>query len=154
VNDIEIRPARPHELDTIEGLLKTVNLPLFGAADFLDTFWIAENRGDVAGCVGLEVYDDAGLLRSAVVTEEMRGTGLGGRLTLHVIDAARELGIRDLYLFTMDKGPFFEHMGFDKCTMDDFSEDGRKSTQWRMVNEHPEVAEVLSTMRMRLPQAS
>lgn len=150
MTDMEIRPARADELGTIERLLKTVNLPLFGASDFLDTFWIAEADGQPAGCVGLETYADAGLLRSAVVTEKTRGTGLGGRLTRRVIDEARASGIRDLYLFTMDKGPFFEHMGFEKCTMDDFSENGRKSTQWLAVSANPEVAKVLTTMRMNL----
>lgn len=148
--DIEIRPARPDELETIEGLLKTVNLPLFRAADFLDTFWIAEANGAVAGCTGLEVYEDAGLLRSAVVTAEMRGTGLGRRLTRRVIDEASANGVQDLYLFTMDARPFFEHMGFEICTMDDFSENGRKCTQWLAVNEHPNIAEFVSAMRMRL----
>jgi amino-acid N-acetyltransferase len=150
VGDSQIRPARPDELDTIERLLKPVGLPIFGAADFLDTFWIAEDAEGVTGCVGLEVYGDAGLLRSAVVTDKMRGTGLGARLTRRVIDEARETGIRDLYLFTMDKGPFFKHMGFEDCTMEDFSENGRKATQWRMVSDHPEVAKILTQMRMRL----
>ena len=150
MTNIEIRPARHDELETIEGLLKTVSLPLFGAADFLDTFWIAEAQGEVTGCIGLEVYEDAGLLRSAVVTEEMRGTGLGARLTRRVIEEATANGVRDLYLFTMDAGPFFGRMGFEECTMEDFAVNGRKSTQWRMVNEHPEVAKVLTTMRMAL----
>lgn len=154
MTNIAIRPARPDELETIEGLLRTVSLPLFGAADFLDTFWIAENAGEVVGCVGLEVYEDAGLLRSAVVSKDMRGTGLGGRLTRRVIDEAKAAGVRDLYLFTMDAGPFFGHMGFENCTMEDFSENGRKCTQWLAVSEHPNVAELLTTMRMRLAQVS
>jgi amino-acid N-acetyltransferase len=150
VSDPKIRAARSDDLEIIEGLLKTVNLPLFRTADFLDTFWVAEAEGEVVACVGLEVYDDAGLLRSAVVTEPVRGTGLGRRLTQRVIEDAKSSGIRDLYLFTMDAGPFFGHMGFEKCTIEDFSENGRKCSQWIAVNNNPEIVEWLTSMRMTL----
>ena len=150
MSDPAIRAAQSGDLEIIEGLLRTVNLPLFRTADFLDTFWVAEAEGEVVGCVGLEVYDDAGLLRSAVVTEPVRGTGLGGRLTRTVVDEAKTSGIRDLYLFTMDAGPFFGHMGFEKCTIEDFSENGRKCTQWIAVNNNPEIVEWLTSMRMTL----
>ena len=96
------------------------------------------------------VRDDAGLLRSAVVTEPVRGTGLGRRLTQQVIEDAKSSGIRDLYLFTMDAGPFFGHMGFEKCTIAEFSENGRKCTQWIAVNNNPEIVEWLTSMRMTL----
>jgi N-acetylglutamate synthase-like GNAT family acetyltransferase len=29
-------------------------------------------------------------------------------------------GVKRLYLFTMDKAPFFARHGFERCTMDDF----------------------------------
>jgi amino-acid N-acetyltransferase len=150
VSDPEIRAARTDDLEIIEGLLSSVNLPLFRTADFLDTFWVAEVAGEVVGCVGLEVYDDAGLLRSAVVTEPVRGTGLGARLTRKVVDEAKSHGVRDLYLFTMDAGPFFGHMGFEKCTIEDFSENGRKCTQWIAVNNNREIMGWLTSMRMTL----
>lgn len=125
-------------------------LPGFETADFIDTFWVAEADGEVVGCCGLEIYDDAGLLRSAVVVPTLRGTGLGARLTEAVMDGARANGVQDLYLFTLHAGEFFEHMGFEKCPLQDFSDAGKKSTQWRALNERPEIAEWLTAMRMRL----
>lgn len=150
MTDPTIRGATPPDLPAIEGLIQSEQLPVFQTADFIDTFWVAESDGKIVGCCGLEVYDDAGLLRSAVVVPPLRGTGLGARLTKAVIDGARSNGVRDLYLFTLHAGDFFEHMGFEKCAMEDFSDAGRKSTQWRAVNEHPEIAEWLTAMRMRL----
>jgi amino-acid N-acetyltransferase len=150
VSEPSIRAAGPGDLPAIESLMATAQLPAFRAADFIDTFWVAEADGEIVGCCGLEVYDDAGLLRSAVVAPHLRGTGLGRALTEAVIDGASWNGVRDLYLFTLDAGGFFDHMGFEKCTVEDFSGAGRKSTQWRAVNEHPEIAEFLTAMRMRL----
>lgn len=145
-----IRAARPGDLPAIESLIAAAQLPAFQTADFIDTFWVAEADGEIAGCCGLEVYDDAGLLRSAVVAPGQRGTGLGRELTEVVIEGARASGVRDLYLFTLDAADFFEHMEFEKCTLEDFSEAGRRSTQWRAVSENEGIAKLLTTMRMRL----
>jgi N-acetylglutamate synthase-like GNAT family acetyltransferase len=130
--------------------MSAAQLPAFRAGDFVDTFWVAESDGEIVGCCGLEVYNDAGLLRSAVVTPDLRGTGLGRDLTKAVIEGASANGVRDLYLFTLDAGDFFGHMGFEKCELEDFSDSGRQSTQWQAVSEHPEVAKMLTAMRMRL----
>lgn len=146
-----VRPAMPGDLPEIESLIRSEQLPALKTGDFIDSFWVAEaGGGRVAGCCGLEPYGEAGLLRSAVVVPEYRGTGLGARLTEAVISGAKERGIRDLYLFTLKADAFFEHMGFERCTVDDFSEAGRRSTQWRAVRENPEIAKWLSAMRMRL----
>lgn len=145
-----IRAARGDDLRAIESLIRSEQLPGFRTGDFLDSFWVAEAGGEIVGCCGLEPYDDAGLLRSAVVVPPYRRTGLGADLTRRVIEDARERGIRDLYLFTLNAADFFEHMGFERCAMDDFSENGRRSTQWQAVSGRPEVTKWLTTMRMRL----
>lgn len=145
-----IRAARPGDLPAIESLMAMAQLPAFRAGDFIDTFWVSEADGEIVGCCGLEVYNDAGLLRSAVVVPHLRGTGLGRDLTEAVIAGARANGVRDLYLFTLDAGDFFDHMGFERCKLEDFSDSGRNSTQWQAVNEHPEIAYMLTAMRMRL----
>lgn len=151
MSEPRIRPAGPDDLPAIEALIKSEQLPLFQTGDFIDSFWVAEDgESKVVGCCGLEPFGDAGLLRSAVVVPEYRGTGLGARLTRAVVDDARRRGIRDLYLFTLNAGAFFEHMGFEECTMEDFSEGARHSTQWQALKERPEIAEWLTAMRMRL----
>lgn len=150
MNEPRIRPARRDDLGAIESLIRSVQLPGIRTADFIDSFWVAEVDGEIIGCCGLEPYGDAGLLRSAVVAPEYRGMGLGARLARRVIDDARERGVRDLYLFTLHAADFFERLGFERCTMDDFSESGRRSTQWQALSERPEIAEWLTAMRMRV----
>lgn len=150
MSEPSIRAARHDDLRAIEALISSAQLPGFQAGDFIDTFWVAEADGKVVGCCGLEVYEDAGLLRSAVVVPELRRTGLGAQLTETVIAGARAKGVRDLYLFTMDARDFFKHMGFEECTKDDFSEPGRKSTQWTALSGRPDMAKMLTAMRMRL----
>lgn len=150
MSEPSVRTAQPADAPAIEALIASAQMPTFQAADFIDTFWVAEADGEVVGCCGLEVYDDAGLLRSAVVAPALRGTGLGVRLAKAVIDGAKARGVTDLYLFTLDANAFFENMGFEKCAMEDFSPAGRKSTQWQAVSEHPEIEQMLTAMRKRL----
>jgi N-acetylglutamate synthase-like GNAT family acetyltransferase len=149
VSEPSVRSAGPEDLPAIEALIASEQLPGFQTADFIDTFWVAEAAGRLVGCCGLELYGDAGLLRSAVVTGDYRGTGLGAQLAQRVIGGAKELGVRDLYLFTMNAAGFFEHLGFERCTFDDFSKSGRRSTQWRALSERPDIAAMLTAMRMR-----
>ena len=57
-------------------------------------------------------YGGDGLLRSLVVDESLRGTGLGRRLTAAARAAAAASGIGRIYLLTETAAPFFEQEGF------------------------------------------
>jgi amino-acid N-acetyltransferase len=107
-----LRPARSDELSAIETVLRDAGLPVAGVAAHLDGFVVAEHEGAVVGCAGLERYGDAALLRSVAVTPEMRGTGLGQRLTSACIDTARANGIVSLALLTETAEEFFPKFGF------------------------------------------
>ena len=58
--------------------------------------------------------------------------------------------MKRLYLFTMDKAPFFARHGFQQCTMDDFEPAARECTQYSILADHPEVAEILTAMRREI----
>jgi amino-acid N-acetyltransferase len=147
-----IRPAAEGDLPVIEQLLTAEGLPHFDFADYLDTFWIAEDDQGVAGCIGMEVYGEAALLRSIVSAPRVRGTGLGADLTNRVVREATARGARRVYLFTMDKAPFFARMGFTEIAFDDFEPSARESTQWRAVNAAPpQVRETLTMMCRAVP---
>ncbi len=60
------------------------------------------------------------------------------------------MGVLRLYLFTMDKAPFFQRFGFQRCTMEDFEPAARQCTQYQLLEEHPEVARVVTAMRLDL----
>ncbi|MEU8027462.1 GNAT family N-acetyltransferase [Streptomyces sp. NPDC049099] len=70
----------------------------------LERVWIAEQGGRPVGCV-MCVRDDTpatARLRLLLVEPEARGHGIGDRLVRAVIDFAREVGYRDLVLWTND----------------------------------------------------
>ena len=66
----------------------------------------------VVGCVALEVYPEAALLRSLIVSAGERGRGLGERLTAEALRMARERGAREVYLLTETAREFFPRFGF------------------------------------------
>lgn len=123
------------------------HLPAFRTGEFLETFWVLEREGRLVGCVGLEVYSEAALLRSVITSPELRGEGYGDVLVRKAFDEALRRGVKRLYLFTMDKAPFFARHGFERCTMDDFEPAARECTQYQILADHPEVAAVLTSMR-------
>jgi len=107
-----IRKARRSDLHRIVGLLESESLPLEGVLDHLQNFMVAEVDGTVVGSIGLEVYDETALLRSAVVDTSHRNTGIGTRLFDTLIGYARELGVNRLLLLTNTAEGYFLRKGF------------------------------------------
>jgi len=58
-----LRHAERADLDTAEQLLRVLELPTDGVADWIERFWVAEHAGTVVGVAGIERYGAAGLLR-------------------------------------------------------------------------------------------
>jgi amino-acid N-acetyltransferase len=102
----------PADLRGVRALLASVHLPAddvdFGRQDFC----VAALGDEVIGCVALERYGDAALLRSLAVTPAHRGTGLGEALRDSAVEDARRSGIRALYLLTTTAEAFFARAGF------------------------------------------
>ncbi|MBM2842042.1 MAG: amino-acid N-acetyltransferase [Bacteroidetes bacterium] len=109
-----IRQATLLDLDTITQLLESASLPTLGVAEHMQHFLVAENDGTIVGTIGLEVYEDTALLRSAVVTPDLQNKGIGGLLYRHNLDQARRLGVRRLILLTNTAEEYFVRKGFKK----------------------------------------
>lgn len=144
---IALRPARSDDIPAIESLLKAEWLPPMAIAEFLDSFWVLETGGRVAGCAGIEIYGEAAVLRSVVVSPELRGTGEGRRLVTVGLDYARQHGAKRVYLFTMHASPFFARYGFEPVTTGEFEPTVRESWQYIGLTERPEILKEVTPMR-------
>jgi amino-acid N-acetyltransferase len=107
-----IRLAGPGDFAGVVALLEAADLPTAGLKPSLPDFLVAEEGGRVVGAVGLEVYGDSALLRSAVVDPGRRGSGLGRDLVESLLDRAETRGVREIYLLTATAEHFFPRFGF------------------------------------------
>jgi amino-acid N-acetyltransferase len=147
VASVALRPARSDDIPAIESLLKAEWLPPMAILEFLDSFWVLETGGRVAGCAGIEIYGEAAVLRSVVVAPELRGTGEGDRLVTVGLDYARQHGAKRVYLFTMHAAPFFGRYGFEPVTTDEFEPSVRESWQYIGLTERREILKEMTPMR-------
>jgi N-acetylglutamate synthase-like GNAT family acetyltransferase len=108
---IEIREGTAAEFPAIEVLLVQAGLPLEGFRQS-EKLTVATLDGRIVGAAALEVYPNGVLLRSVVVAEDLRGSGLGQRLTAAALLAASRAGHRTAYLLTTTAGGFFRRFGF------------------------------------------
>ena len=110
---VTLSPARAGDLDALKALLESASLPLEGIdAQFPSAYVVARAAGELVGAAGLERYGNFGLLRSLAVAAAARGTGLGRRLVLDRLAAARSSKIERVYLLTTTAAPYFEKLGF------------------------------------------
>ena len=109
---MQIRRAKDSDLLAVERLLAASDLPTDGVRDNFSSFVVAEDNGAITGAIGLEKYGSAALLRSAVVSAESRGSGIGRKLVEQLLQRAEEAGVDELYLLTTTAEEYFPRFGF------------------------------------------
>lgn len=129
-SSITIRSAAIRDLTAVERLLEANKLPLVGVRDGLGDFLVAERDGAVVGVIGLEIYDDRGLLRSAAVDGGQRGTGVGATLVGALIANARARELKELVLLTTTAEQWFPRFGFVTITRDETPVAVRRSAEF------------------------
>jgi amino-acid N-acetyltransferase len=111
--------ASPSDLPAIVSLLADAALPHEDVTpEHLRQFLVLRDGDGIAGVVGMEVADDAGLLRSLAVSRARRGGGLASRLVDALEQHARASGIRTLYLLTTTAEAFFARRGYTRAARD------------------------------------
>jgi amino-acid N-acetyltransferase len=123
--------AAPGDFAGVVHLLEAAELPTAGLDRSLPDFLVAEENGRVVGAVGLEVYGDCALLRSAVVDAGRRGSGLGIDLVETVLRRAGTRGVREIYLLTTTAEQFFPRFGFARIPRDVVAAPVRASEEFR-----------------------
>lgn len=114
------QPALPADFSAIVRLLADAALPHHDLTpEHLRHFLVLRDGDEIAGVVGMELADDAGLLRSLAVPEARRGGGLAMRLVDALEERARASGIRTLYLLTTTAEGFFARRGYVRAAVPD-----------------------------------
>jgi amino-acid N-acetyltransferase len=112
MKEIVIRQAAPTDITAVKSLLESASLPTLGVSEHFQHFLVAEASEVIVGAIGLEVYNDTGLLRSAVVAPASQNSGIGSLLFQKNVDQARNLGVKRLLLLTNTAEKYFERKGF------------------------------------------
>lgn len=107
-----VRQGRSGDYPAVRTLLEASGLPLEGLDPALGSALVAHSGGRLVGCVALESFGEAALLRSLAVAPEARGQGLGERLTADILALAAGAGVRDVYLLTETAADYFPRFGF------------------------------------------
>jgi len=112
---MQIGLAGPGDLDSLKVLLKACDLPADDiSTSLLKHFFVIKDNNQIVGSVGLEVYEEFGLLRSLALAETLRGQGLGIQLVEHIEAYATSQQITSLYLLTTTADRFFVRIGYQE----------------------------------------
>jgi homocysteine S-methyltransferase len=126
-----IQPATKEDMPGIRRLLEGSRLPIADLDGSVPDFLVARDGAALVGVGGLEAHGDAGLLRSVVVADRLRGTGLGRVLVDSVESAARNQGLRELVLLTETARDFFARLGYAEIARDQAPAAIRGSAEFR-----------------------
>jgi amino-acid N-acetyltransferase len=126
-----IRVATAGDFAGVVRLLEAAGLPRAGLKPALPDFLVAEEDGRIVGAIGLELYGEYGLLRSAVVAEGRRDTGLGTDLVESLLRRAESRGAREIYLLTTTAERFFPRFGFAQVSRGDVAGPVRASAEFQ-----------------------
>jgi len=122
----EVRRARTRDVRAILGLIdaNVASGRLLGKAtvtlyEDIQEFWVACEPvpdGPVIGCGALHVmWEDLAEIRTIAVAQEHQGRGAGHGIVTALLAAARELGVRRVFVLTFAV-EFFRQHGFEKMT--------------------------------------
>ncbi len=136
VFETTFRTAIATDKQRLVELIESAGLPAEHIDEFIDGFLVAEVDERIQACGGLEVYDDTGILRSFVVEPNLQRSGLGREIANRQLVAAKQAGLVELYLFTVDSWPFWEKLGFKGISFSEWPPPARRSWQYQLVGSH------------------
>ena len=130
---MRVERATPADVPGVVALLAAAGLPHEGVAEAFVTGVVARDGGMILGAAAVEPYGHAGLLRSVVVAEAQRGTGLGRQLVLAAENLARDKGIEELYLLTETASDWFSRLGYEVVDREEARAAVGESVEFTMV---------------------
>ena len=125
--DVVIRRARTEDVRGIRRLIDTyaagrrlLSKATVALYEDVQEFWVAESRADgnsvaagaIVGCGAVHVlWEDLAEVRTVAVDPDWHGRKIGHRLVGALLDAAREVGVRRVFVLTFETD-FFASFGF------------------------------------------
>jgi len=112
-SDWFLRHPKPEEVEKVKEFLTSIHLPTEKIEDQFDNFLILfDSDSSIIGCVGLEIYQNFGLVRSLAVTETYQNKSLGSFLLAKLEQEAKTKNLDELYLLTETAEKFFKNRGY------------------------------------------
>ncbi|MFT3662650.1 MAG: amino-acid N-acetyltransferase [Gordonia sp. (in: high G+C Gram-positive bacteria)] len=118
VSEVTVRRARTSDVLRIKELIDVyagkilLGKNLVTLYESIQEFWVAESDGRVLGCGALHVmWSDLGEVRTVAVDPAASGRGVGHRLVAQLLDVARELELKRVFVLTFEV-EFFARHGF------------------------------------------
>jgi N-acetylglutamate synthase-like GNAT family acetyltransferase len=112
---MRMRDLGPEDRETARTLLRAHDMSDAGLAGGESLFVGAFDDGTLVGLAGLDSGAGVGLLRSLLVIEPRRRSGIGAALVDHLIARAWAMGIRRLYLFATEREARFAWLGWKRA---------------------------------------
>jgi amino-acid N-acetyltransferase len=117
--EVIIRRARTSDVRDIRRLVDTytddrrlLSKATVALYEDVQEFWVAERGGAVVGCGAVHVmWEDLAEIRTVAVDPGHRGQKIGHRVVAALLDTARELGVRRVFVLTFETA-FFGSFGF------------------------------------------
>jgi len=113
-----VRRARTSDVPAIKQLVDTyagkilLEKNLVTLYEAVQEFWVAELAGKVIGCGALHVlWSDLGEVRTVAVDPATTGRGIGHAIVNRLLEVARELQLKRLFVLTFET-EFFGRHGF------------------------------------------
>ncbi|OGU61521.1 MAG: hypothetical protein A2V66_00425 [Ignavibacteria bacterium RBG_13_36_8] len=128
-----VRPVKFSDKERIFQLLQSLRLPLEGIEEHLRNFLVMEINQKIFGVVGLEIYENKGLLRSLGVNYEVQGNSYGKLLCKEILEKAKQLNLDEIYLLTETAEDFFSKQGFEKISRKIVSDRVKESVEFKSV---------------------
>jgi amino-acid N-acetyltransferase len=129
----KIAKANKEQRQSIVSLLQSEKLPVIDLPVSLDNFFVSLDDNRVIGAIGLEQYDNCGLLRSLVVDKNYRGKNIASQLVQQLEDYATTIGIDEMYLLTETAPEYFKKKGYEQISRDEVPKPIQASSEFSQV---------------------
>ena len=129
-NYMNITEATDERREEIINLLKSQKLPVEDLPARLQDFYTAIEDDKVIGLIGMESYDEYGLLRSMVVHPDYRNRRIAENLVQILERKAALSGIISMFLLTETAEKYFSRKGYHTTGRDKVPDKVKQSTEF------------------------